>query len=256
SVPLLPVIQDTAVITWPRAGHLAPVNAPLVTFQPQGLSATIPCAAALSVDARSAQPASLLATTPPGSVDGAAVGMVLEIADGKLTLISRGRALGNVMLNTLPITAERCVIKISSSARGTTASAGAIQFVKVTQDVRPQVTGIYSAIDEKLDPVSGLSVQITPDTRYQSDPHPVKAAAIALATLAVLITLILLHRLDGRIGRRAPRLLPTGWWRPTGRDVTVLAVLAVWVVIGGITSDDGYILTMIRVRAEMGYIGN
>ncbi|MGH3793232.1 MAG: hypothetical protein ACRDQ9_20990, partial [Pseudonocardiaceae bacterium] len=76
SVPLLPVIQDTTVITWPRAGHLAPVNAPLVTFQPQSLTATIPCAAAASADARTAQPAALLATTPAGSTDGAAVGMV------------------------------------------------------------------------------------------------------------------------------------------------------------------------------------
>lgn len=40
---LLPVIQDTTVITWPRAGRLAPVNAPLVTYQPQSLTATIPC---------------------------------------------------------------------------------------------------------------------------------------------------------------------------------------------------------------------
>ena len=256
AVPLLPVIQDTTVITWPNGKHLAPVNAPLVTFQPQNLTATIPCAAAFSVDARSTQPASLLSTTPPGSTDGAAVGMVLQVVDGKLTLVSRGQALGNILLNTIPPANDQCLIKITSNAKGTTASAGATRFVKVTQDVRPQVTGIYSALDERLDPVTGLSVQITPDTRFQSVPHPIKLLAIELAVLTVLISLILVHRLDGRVGRRAPRLLPSGWWRPTGRDATVLAVLAVWVVIGGITSDDGYILTMIRTRAEMGYIGN
>jgi arabinosyltransferase C len=256
AVPLLPVIQDTAVITWPNSKHLAPVNAPLVTFQPQNLTATIPCAAASSVDARFAQPATLLSTTPPGSADGAAVGMVLQVADGKLTLISRGQALGNMLLTAIPPGTGQCLLKVTSNAKGTTASAGAAQFVKVTQDVRPQVVGIYSALDERLDPVTGLSVQITPDTRFQSVPHPIKLAAIALAVLSVLISLILAHRLDRRIGRRAPRLLPSGWWRPTGRDATVLAVLAIWVVIGGITSDDGYILTMIRTRAEMGYIGN
>jgi arabinosyltransferase C len=256
AVPLLPVIQDTTVITWPNGRHLAPVNAPLVTFQPQNLTATIPCAAASSADTRLAQPASLLSTTPPGSVDGAAVGMVLQVADGKLTLISRGQALGNILMSTIPPATEQCLIKITSNAKGTTASAGASRFVKVTQDVRPQVTGIHSALDERLDPVAGLSVQITPDTRFQSVPHPVKLTAIELAVLTVLISLVLVHRLDRRIGRRAPRLLPSGWWRPTGRDATVLTVLAVWVVIGGITSDDGYILTMIRTRAEMGYIGN
>jgi arabinosyltransferase C len=259
AVPLLPVIQDTAVITWPRAGDLAPVNAPLVTFQPQSLTATIPCAAAASVNARSAQPGALLATTPPGSADGAAVGMVLQVADGKLTLNSRGQALGNILLSTLPVPGGPggpCLIKVASDARGTTASAGATRFVKVDQDVRPQVTGIYSVLTEQRDPVAGLAVRITPDTRYQSVPHPIKLAAIVLAGLAGLLSLVLVHRLDGRIGRRAPRLLPSGWWRPTGRDATVIAVLAVWVVIGGITSDDGYILTMIRTRAEMGYIGN
>jgi arabinosyltransferase C len=256
AVPLLPVIQDTTVITWPRAGHLVPINAPLVAYQPQNLTATIPCAAAASLDARSPQPASLLATTPPGSTEGAAVGMVLQVADGKLTLISRGQALGNTLLGTIPAAGGQCLIKLASDAKGTTVSAGATRFVKVNQDVRPQVTGIYSELNEQRDPVNGLAVQITADTRFQSVPHPIKLAAIGLAVLSILISLLLMHRLDGRIGRRAPRVLPSGWWRPTGRDATVLAVLAVWVVIGGITSDDGYILTMIRTRAEMGYTGN
>jgi arabinosyltransferase C len=256
AVPLLPVIQDTTVISWPRAGHIAPVNAPLVTFQPQDLTATIPCAAASSLDGRSSAPASLLSTTPPGSTDGAAVGMLLQVSDGQLTLISRGQALGNMLLGSIPGLGEQCLITITSSAKGTTATAGTTRFVTVDQDVRPQVTGIYSALSEQQDPVSGLSVQITADTRYQSVPHPVKLAVTALAVLVVLVSLGLLHQLDRRVGRRAPRLLPSGWWRPTGRDAAVLTVLAVWVVIGGITSDDGYILTMIRTRAEMGYIGN
>ncbi|MGH3776262.1 MAG: arabinosyltransferase domain-containing protein [Pseudonocardiaceae bacterium] len=251
-IPLLPVVQATTVITWPRPGQVAPVNAPLVTFQPQSLTATIPCKAATSADARTAQPASLLATTPPGSTDGAAVGMVLQVADRKLSLISRGQALGT----PIPVPPGECLIKIDSDATGTTASAGPTQFVTVDQDVRPQVTGIYSVLDDKLDPVAGLAVQITADTRFQSTPHPIKLAAMVLAVVAVLSSLILLHRLDGRISRRAPRLLPSGWWRPTGRDATVITVLAVWVVIGGITSDDGYILTMIRTSLDMGYVGN
>jgi len=256
AVPLLPVVQHTVVITWPRPGHLAPVDAPLVTFQPQNLTATIPCAAAASVDARSTRPASLLATTPPGSPDGAAVGMVLQVAGGKLTLISRGQPLGNILLSTVPTSPGRCMIQVASDARGTTASAGPTRFVKVDQDVRPQVTGVYSAFEAQRDPVTGLAVRITVDTRFQSVPHPVKLTAMALAALAVLVSLVLVHRLDGRIGRRAPRLLPSGWWRPTGRDAGVIAVLAVWVVIGGITSDDGYILTMIRTSSGMGYVGN
>jgi len=256
AVPLLPVVQDTAVITWPGSGGVASVNAPLVAYQPQSLTATIPCAAASSVQARSPQPALLLSTTPPGSAAGVAVGMVLRVTRGMLMLSSRGQRLGVVALGSMPVAARRCVITVASTARGTTASAGGTRFVNVDQDVRPQVTGIYSALDDKRDPVTGLAVRIRVDTRFESVPHPVKLAAMALAVLAVLVSLFVLHRLDERITRAAPRLVPSRWWRPTGRDAVVLGVLALWVVIGGITSDDGYILTMIRTRAEMGYLGN
>ena len=43
---------------------------------------------------------------------------------------------------------------------------------------------------------------------------------------------------------------------PTGRDVVVVAGLAVWAVIGSQTSDDGYILGIARARESAGYIGN
>ncbi|MGH3978982.1 MAG: arabinosyltransferase domain-containing protein [Pseudonocardiaceae bacterium] len=251
AVPLLPVVQDTAVISWPDGGDTTPVNAPLAAYQAQQLSATVPCTAVSALDARSGEPASVLSTVPPGSADGAAVGMVLQVEDGALTVTSRGQVLG-----TAPVPPGPCDVQVSSAATGTTVMLGDRRMVNVTEDVRPQVIGIYTDLDEALDPVDGLGVQISPDTRFQSVPHPLKIAATGLAVLAVLAALVLLHRLDLRVGRRAPRLLPPGWWRPTGRDVTVIAVLAVWVVIGGITSDDGYILTMIQSSPDAGYIGN
>lgn len=251
AVPLLPVVQDTAVITWPADDGVTPVNAPLATYQPLELSATVPCATAASLDARSREPAPLVATTPPASVDGASVGMLLQVADGSVSVISRGQLLGSAALPPGP-----CELQVDSSVSGTTVTVGDREVVDVAGDVRPQVVGIYSALDAAADPVDGLNVRITPDTRYQSVPHPVKLTGMGLALIAVFAAMMLLHRLDRRVGRRAPRLLPPGWWKPTGRDVTVIAVLAVWVVIGGITSDDGYILTMIQTRFDTGYIGN
>ena len=251
AVPVLPVVQQTAVISWPQGGDTAAVNAPLAAFQPQELSATIPCPAAASLDARAEAPAPLLSTTPPSSPDGNAVGMVMLIADGTLTVTSQGQVLGGTLLPPAP-----CDIALSSTVDSTTVSVGGRPIVDSSADVRPQVTGIYTDLDETVDPVEGLGVQITPDTRFQSTSHPVKLAATALAVAAVLAALILLHRLDRRVGRRAPRLLPPRWWLPTGRDATVIALLAVWAVIGGITSDDGYILTMIQTRADTGYVGN
>jgi arabinosyltransferase C len=251
AVPFLPVVQETAAISWPQGGDTAAVNAPLAAFQAQEITATIPCAAADSLDARSPNPAPLLSTVPPAAPDGSAVGMVALVADGNLTVSSRGQVLGGILLPPGP-----CDITLRSTVDVTTASVGGQQFVAMQDDVRPQITGIYTDLDETLDPVDGLGVQITPDTRFQSTPHLVKAAGILLAFAAVIAALVLLHRLDVRVGRRAPRWLPPRWWLPTGRDTVVIAVLAVWVVIGGITSDDGYILTMIQARADTGYIGN
>ncbi|MFN2495426.1 MAG: arabinosyltransferase domain-containing protein [Pseudonocardiaceae bacterium] len=259
-VPLLPVVQETVAISWPRGGDITAVNTPLTAYQPQELTATVPCATARSLDVRSEDPAAVLSTTPPGATDGSAVGMRLQVADGTVTVSSRGQVLGAAVLPPGP-----CAIVVRSATAGTTVTLdgtltggdpGETRVIDVTEDVRPQVVGVYSDLDQTIDPVEGLGVQITPDTRFQSTAHPLKLTAIAAAVLAVGAALVLLHRLDRRVGRRAPRLVPSGWWRPTGRDVTVISVLAVWVVIGGLTSDDGYILTMIRTRAEMGYIGN
>lgn len=251
SVPLLPVVQDTAVITWPAGNGVEPVNAPLAAYQPLELSATVPCGAAASLDARSAAPAPLVATTPPGSTDGAGVGMRLEVANGAVTVISRGQLLGTAALPPAP-----CELQVDSSVSATTVTADGREVVDLSGDVRPQVVGIYSALDAAADPVDGLNVRITPDTRFQSVPHPLKFAGMGLAMVTVFAAMMLLHRLDRRVGRRAPLLLPSGWWKPTARDITVIAVLAVWLVIGGITSDDGYILTMIQARDETGYMGN
>ncbi|MDQ4020074.1 MAG: arabinosyltransferase domain-containing protein [Actinomycetota bacterium] len=251
AVPFLPVVQETAEISWPQGGDTAAVNSPLAAFQAQEITATIPCAAAASLDARSSNPAPLLSTVPPAAPVGNAVGMVALVADGNLTVSSRGQVLGGILLPPGP-----CDITLRSTVDVTTASVGDRQFIEMQGDVRPQITGIYTDLDETLDPVDGLGVQITPDTRFQSTAHVVKIAAVLLALAAVIAALILLYRLDVRVGRRAPRWLPPRWWRPTGRDAVVIAVLAVWVVIGGITSDDGYILTMIQARADIGYIGN
>lgn len=251
AVPFLPVVQETAEISWPQGRDTAAVNAPLAAFQAQEITATIPCAAAASLDARSPNPAPLLSTVPPTAPEGSAVGMVVLVADGNVTVSSRGQVLGGSLLPPGP-----CDITLRSTVELTTASVGARRFIAMQADVRPQITGIYTDLDETLDPVDGLGVRITPDTRSQSTPHPVKIAGILLACAAVLAALVLLHRLDVRVGRRAPRWLPRRWWLPTGRDGAVITVLAIWVVIGGLTSDDGYILTMIRARVDTGYIGN
>ncbi len=250
--PFLPVVQDTATITWPSATTgTRPVDAPLVAFRPQSMTMTIPCAAVRSLDARSDQRATLFSTTPPLSPTGPQVGMQLSVDAGQLLLTDRGLQAATEVVGPDP-----CAVSISSAATSTVVDLGNGQEVTLPGDARPQVVGIYSDLDAALDPVAGTAVSIVTDTRFQTSPTTLKVLAGLLAAVCAIGGVYALHRLDIRSGRRSPRWAPRRWWRPTGRDAVVVGVLALWAVIGSQTSDDGYIMGIARARESAGYIGN
>ncbi|NMO90043.1 arabinosyltransferase domain-containing protein [Actinomycetospora sp. TBRC 11914] len=250
--PFLPVVQDTATIQWPSpTTGTRSVDAPLVAFRPQTMSASIPCAAVRSLDARAPQRATVLSTTPPLSPSGLQVGLQLYVDNGQLTLTDRGQQSAQE-----PVPAGPCNVTITSDGAQTVINLGAGADVVMGGDFRPQVVGIYSDLDAAKDPTAGTSVQVVPDTRFQTTATALKVTAGILAILCFLGAVWALHALDTRAGRRAPRLAPRRWWRPTARDAVVLLGLAVWAVIGSQTSDDGYILGIARARESAGYIGN
>ncbi len=250
--PFLPVVQDTATIQWPSpTTGTRSVDAPLVEFRPQTMSASIPCAAVRSLDGRAAQRATLLSTTPPLSPNGAQVGLQLYVDNGELTLTDRGQQAAQE-----PVPAGPCNVTVTSDYAQTVINLGAGADVVLGGDFRPQVVGIYSDLDSTKDPTAGTSVQVVPDTRFQTTATVLKTLAGILAVLCFLGAVWALHRLDMRAGRRAPRLAPRRWWKPNARDAAVVAGLAIWAVIGSQTSDDGYILGIARARESAGYIGN
>ncbi|WP_146229193.1 arabinosyltransferase domain-containing protein [Nocardia neocaledoniensis] len=159
-------------------------------------------------------------------------------------------------------TAAACVaLTITSTATGTTAEItgltradGTPMRTTVDADVRPQVVGVYTELDRARMGDARLHAEI--DARFSSSPSGWKLAAMLGAVLCTLLALICLHRGDIRDGRRARRVLPARWWRPTGLDATVTGTLVVWHVIGANSSDDGYILTMARASREAGYTAN
>lgn len=249
ATPLLPVSQDVVTISWPTARGTAPVTTPLVAYHPLSLQITVPCVAARDLDARTDGPARLVSTLPAGSTLDS--GLVLQVEDGAFAVLLGGRQLG-----TAAVPPADCTLDVAADGAGTGVTLAGTALVDVDRDVRPQVVGIYSELGER-DRTDGLSVRIEVDTRYHTTPHPAKVAAMVLAGLTLLGSLAALHLLDTRTGRNASlRLAPRGWWRLTGRDSAVLAILAGWLVIGAITVDDGYLLTMARVAAETGYLGN
>lgn len=250
--PFLPVVQETSTITWPSATTgTRPVDAPLVAYRPETMSVTVPCRAVQDLDARSDGAATVVSTYPPLSDPGAQVGMRLTVENGQLVLNDRGQQMANAA-----VPPGDCTVRIVSDAGSTLVDLGIGQEIRLPFDARPQVVGIYSDLDDARDDVAGVSVSITPDTRFETSPTTLKVLAGVLAVLAVAGGVWALHALDVRAGRRAPRLAPKRWWWPTGRDLVVTAVLGVWAVIGSQTSDDGYILGIARARESAGYIGN
>ncbi|MCP2235169.1 arabinosyltransferase domain-containing protein [Prauserella halophila] len=248
--PFLPVVQDTARISWPAGGSTEQVNAPLAGYWAQELTADVPCATARSLDDRAAGTANLLSTIPPERIEDGA-GMQLRVNDHTLIAFSRGEQVARQ-----PLPAGDCTISVSSTAEHTSLSVDGTPVYAEDGDVRPRVVGIYSSIETGQDPVDGLAVSITPDTRYQSEPTVLKTVVGGIAVVALLGCLFVVNRLDRGFARRAPRWAPTGWWRLTGRDALVVGMLGVWVFIGPVTADDGYILSMARVAEDAGYLTN
>ncbi len=276
AAPFLPVRQERVSLDWPQPQSLQ-LSAPLVDYVPLSLDLSVPCTAL-----RDMTGGTVLSTVPPQAPRAGSKGLVARIEErpdsGRtLAVVLRDRLLLSVPVAEIAgttgsgatpggtgesATAAACVaLTVTSTATGTTAELtgltradGAPMRTTVEADVRPQVVGVYTELDRARMGDARLHAEI--DARFSSSPSGWKLAAILGAVLCTLLALICLHRGDIRDGRRARRVLPARWWRPTGLDATVAGTLVVWHVIGANSSDDGYILTMARASREAGYTAN
>ncbi|MFD6155644.1 arabinosyltransferase domain-containing protein [Nocardia sp. NPDC060256] len=252
--PLLPVRQDQATLDWPQAG-LSSVEAPLVSYQPLRLSATLPCSLIQAVGS-----GTVVSTVPVSSGQATATGLVVSVADGTLSVVLR-----DVPLLSAPvaeITAAGCTaLTVDSTAAATsTEIAGATRQDgtpfrnTVTRDIRPQMVGVFT--DLAAGRLDGARLHADIDSRFSSSPSVLKLIAIIAAVVCTIIALLALHMLDTSDRRRARRFLPAHWWRFTVTDAVVLGTLGLWHFIGANTSDDGYILNMARASGHAGYMAN
>ncbi|WP_433197512.1 arabinosyltransferase domain-containing protein [Nocardia sp. CA-107356] len=250
--PLLPVKQDRAVLDWPQADS-ASVEAPLVSYVPLRLNATLPCSVVTAAGS-----GTVLSTIPVASGQASAKGLIVSVTDGTLSVLQR-----DVPLLSAPVAeiAECEAVTITA-----TAAATSVEFVgakrqdgtpfrnTITRDIRPQVVGVFTDLDTaKLD---GAKLHADIDSRFSSTPSVLKLGAMLAAAVCTIIALIALHLLDNADGRRARRFLPAHWWRFTLADAVMLGILVLWHFIGANTSDDGYILNMARVSEHSGYMAN
>ncbi|MGW4019429.1 FtsW/RodA/SpoVE family cell cycle protein [Rhodococcus ruber] len=241
AMPLLPVTQTVASISWPQYESGTSVSAPLVSYAPVDLEATIPCR---SVQDLSSSGGTVFSTLPAGAPDRERYGLIARVRPGEdgpamFEMISR-----NTMLVSAPVDelSGDCAVAVSSTPDRTIATASSSTRAagqrSSDRDLRPQLVGIFTDLPGPA--LDGVSVTATVDTRFATSPTVLKVAAMAVAVLATRLALWTLHRLDRADGRRHRRVLPATWWSFTRIDAAVVGTLLLWHVIGANTADDGY----------------
>lgn len=254
--PLLPVTQTTATILWPQGGAsgntIGNITAPLVSGAPASLEATIPCSAIATLPERGGL---VFATNPASGIDATRNGLFVRANTDSVIVAFR---------DTVAAVAPREAVDSGACTElrvwANPAVAGA-DFVGIPgatgtlpPDKKPQVTGVFTEL--KGPSIPGLSARIDVDTRFITRPTPVKMAAMVIGVLSVIASIVALAVLDR--GWSIRRLAGFGRrrWRHWPVDLGVIGTLLVWHVIGAISSDDGYNVTIARISGEAGYSPN
>ncbi len=253
--PLLPVRQTTATILWPQGvgpgGLVGNITAPLVSGAPESLDVSIPCAAIATL-----LPAGglVFATNPADGIDASRNGLFVRANATSVFVAFRDQ-----------VAAVAPRAKVASGACSTVrawANPGAVgaDFVGIPgatgtlpPDKKPQVTGIFT--DLKVPFQQGLSARIDVDTRFITKPTALKLAVMVAGIACVIASILALTVLDrrriSRLSSARHHLL-----RHWPADVGVIGTLLLWHIIGAISSDDGYNLTIARISGEAGYATN
>ncbi|MEO3759948.1 arabinosyltransferase domain-containing protein [Mycobacterium sp. B14F4] len=262
ATPLLPVEQSTAELNWPQGGQLNSVTAPLISQAPVSMSVTVPCDVIGTMPPRGGV---VLGTAPKDGKQAALQGLFVTVTAERVDVTDR-----NVVVASVPRSrvagagaAPGCSsIEITSSEAGTfatfeglTKADGSEQYSGFPDpNLRPAIVGVFTDLTGPAPPDMRLSAVI--DTRFTTEPTPLKLAAMVLAILSTILALLALWRLDRIDGRRMHRWIPQRWRTFTATDVVVVGGFVGWHVIGANSSDDGYILAMARVAGHAGYMSN
>jgi arabinosyltransferase A len=257
--PLLPVKQTTATVLWPQAagpgGLVSDITAPLVSGAPLALDVSVPCSAIATLPAAGGL---VFSTIPPDGIDASRNGLFVRANATDVVVAFR---------DTVAAVAKRADIaagKCSNLHLWATNSGVGADFMGLpgasgvgTVEKKPQVAGIFT--DLKVPAQPGLSARINIDTRFIVAPTVIKSAAMALGVLLTLVSLVALAVLDRLDGRRVTdgwrRFWKVGLWHWLA-DGAVVGGLLLWHLIGAISSDDGYNLTIARVSSQAGYVAN
>ncbi|AKE38100.1 Cell wall arabinan synthesis protein [Corynebacterium camporealensis] len=255
ATPLLPVNQTQSSFSWPQDDSLQSINAPLISVAPEKLDVNIPVSAV--DDLREGQDL-LYGSIPPESKEASNRGMFVRAGEDGLSVSS----LDEVLLSLSPEEVDELepddVLRFHSDGDETTVEVGSFS-EESDDDLRPQVTGVYTELDEGADAQAlvdaGLSVDVEVNSRFTSEPTVLKSMVMILGLIMMLASLFCLWRMD-RLDGQKPGFMPATWKQIRPLDGVVAAVLGFWYIFGANTSDDGFIFTMGRVSENATYMAN
>jgi len=275
-VPLLPVRQTTSTILWPQGatadGHVTQITSPLVSGAPRGLDISIPCAAMATLPADGGL---VLSTLPSGGMDAGKHALFVRASKDVIVVAFRDSVAAVAQRSA--VAAGGCsVLHIWADAGAAGADFVGIPGARgiLAAEKKPQVGGIFTEMKVAAQP--GLSARVDVDTRFITAPTALKTSVMILGALAVLVAIIAMVALDRHsrgddtlrdwrspiawLSRYRPREHRPSWWRVGVTtwiaDAGVIAMLLLWHVIGAISSDDGYNLTIARIAPKAGYVAN
>ena len=270
-VPLLPVKQTTATIAWPQApgpdGLVTDITAPLVSGAPQALDVSIPCRAIATLPAGGGL---VLSTIPPAGHR--------RHPNGLFVTRHRRRRRSSRSATRWPRWRPRArggVRRLQHAARlgqrraasAPTSSAYPAPPARCAAEKKPQVAGVFT--DLKVAAQPGLSARIDVDTRFITSPTALKLGRDgARRRLCAGVDRGAggagpPEPLGGDISRssvtcstRLATILARRACRPGSPTSASSAPCCCGIVIGAISSDDGYNLTIARVSGDAGYTAN
>lgn len=260
ATPLMPVHQVQSSVSWPQNGTLKSVSAPLVSVAPEKLHAEIPLKSRAMLDKDSHL---IFGTIPSDGPDAGKHGLfVVTDSNGGINIMNLGGSIISVKAEDLDKLGNDAKIVIDTDSKHFTAEIPGTKYTKTYEDdIRPQVTGMYTDIGDTGDhhkalSDAGLSVNVDVNSRFTTSPTVIKTITMWLGALFALASLWLLRKMDhldnqtGEVRRRARH---RGLWKV---DLAVFATMVFWYIFGANTPDDGFILTMARSAHHSGYIAN
>ncbi|GAA2820261.1 arabinosyltransferase domain-containing protein [Saccharopolyspora taberi] len=230
ALPFAPVWSERTEVRWPTAEAEA-TTAFLAPYRPAEFAATVPC--------RTVREAAgtVFTTLPPGSDR---EGMVLAVRGGKPELLLGQRSV------PLPALSGDCTLTVHADSTRSVVAVGGWS-TELQGIAAPEIF----TFGTDLPPAQAATLSVTARTFswFDTAPTELKQTLITCALVcAVLSALVLLARTRPRIRFNSPLLMAI--------DAAMLAILALWLVIGPISDDDGFAMLTVRNYEPSGDIGN